>query len=279
VTRSEIPREGVQPYDEIVETIQNWSPVLNPHLILIFGGEPLLHPRIKDIVREIRKGWPNARISLPTNGLLLKNIIDKEWLDEVAPIEIRISMHKDSDQMAFVKPWVKELMSSYKNWRPNDLDPNDQGALESDEKPYRFNMIQPNGVSVALSQYNTFQIPYTYDESGNIAPCNSDPEEAYSHCIGAGLAYLYKKQLWKCVPYPNLKDTIPDFDSRWPTYTPYNYNDDLTKFFDHYTRAEPVCKMCPNNYDFGTTVFNHQDPNEVKVLPTIKWFERNKLAK
>ena len=106
---SDVPREGVQPYEDVLETIQQWSQVLDPSWIQIFGGEPLMHPRIKDIVRDLRTYWPNARISLPTNGLLLNRIMDKEWAQEVSPLEVRVSLHKNNDEGRYFIPLVKKF--------------------------------------------------------------------------------------------------------------------------------------------------------------------------
>ena len=49
-------------------SISDPNSFLVPSVISIFGGEPLLHPRIKQVLELIRKHWPNAVIRFITNG-------------------------------------------------------------------------------------------------------------------------------------------------------------------------------------------------------------------
>ena len=268
VTVSDIPRDGVQPFDDVLETIEEWSKVLEPEWVMIFGGEPLMHPRIKDIAREVRKHWPNTRISIPTNGLLLRNIMDTEWVEEVQPLEIRVSLHKDDAEGRFFKRLISEFMSMYKNWQPNKHPLGEAGLPPSPTIEFKFNYLHESGLSIAVSQNEEYIVPYTFDENGNKAPYNSDPVKAQKRCVSPELVFLYKKQLWKCIPYPNLKDTEPNFEKLWPHYAPYNPTDDLTTFFDNVVKPESVCSMCPES---GT--MKHNDPSVVKILPKAKWIE------
>lgn len=47
--------------------------------IALMGGEPLLHPRLADIVRVTRANLPGENIVLCTNGLLLRRMGDEFW--------------------------------------------------------------------------------------------------------------------------------------------------------------------------------------------------------
>ena len=70
--------KGVMPYDDIIESIDTWKSKLHPEVTSIFGGEPLLHPRIYDVFDYVKQAWPDTTIRLITNGYLLsKAKIDK----------------------------------------------------------------------------------------------------------------------------------------------------------------------------------------------------------
>lgn len=265
---SDVQREGVQPYEEVLETIKQWSQVLDPQWIQIFGGEPLMHPRIKDIVTDLRTYWPEARISLPTNGLLLRRIMDPDWIESVVPMEVRVSLHRNDDEGRFFKPLIKDFMSMYTGWQRNTREINEYGLPESDKIPMLFNFTK-GALSIAVVHYENFVIPYTYDEQGRMAPHSNDPDEAWQGCVSPELVYLYKQQLWKCIPYPNLKDAAEDFD-RWPSYTPYSFGDDLTPYFANMHRAESLCSMCPTR---GEQHSIQHTPETVKILPKAKWIE------
>ena len=47
--------------------------------VVLMGGEPLLHPRIAEVVRVTREYLPSERVTLCTNGLLLKHMGDDFW--------------------------------------------------------------------------------------------------------------------------------------------------------------------------------------------------------
>jgi hypothetical protein len=48
--------------------------VPNVHLISLLGGEPLLHPKLDEIIVSTREFFPYARIRVLTNGILLERI-------------------------------------------------------------------------------------------------------------------------------------------------------------------------------------------------------------
>jgi len=72
--------------------------------IVLMGGEPLLHPGIVDVMRTTRSFLPDERVSLCTNGLLLRRM-DDEFCDALVEyaIELAISpypIHMDYEELA-----------------------------------------------------------------------------------------------------------------------------------------------------------------------------------
>lgn len=61
------------------------------NFIRLMGGEPLLHPKVKDFFKITRKYFPNAIIDLDTNGILLKSMND-EFYKTAAKCNINISV-------------------------------------------------------------------------------------------------------------------------------------------------------------------------------------------
>lgn len=47
--------------------------------IFILGGEPLLHPQINVFLKDTRKYFPNSKLVLLTNGLLLETMSETFW--------------------------------------------------------------------------------------------------------------------------------------------------------------------------------------------------------
>ena len=270
VTLNDQPRKGVEPFDQLVASMEKWSRVLDPKWILVFGGEPLMHPRYKDICREIRRLWPNVRISIPTNALLLNNAADAQWLEEIKPVEIRVSYHRKDSGEHWFKHNIKHFMSVFTGWKPNTeeaLHPSTFTNLMSFNQSY-------NGVSIGVVEMGKFIRPYDVDNDGVRQPYNNNPEEAFEHCVSPQNVYLYKDQLWKCLPYPNLKDTQSNFEQRWPQYKPYSIEDNLDPYFANMQKAEHICSMCPNSRSIDQQhSIQHSDPANVRILPSIKWIQ------
>ena len=270
VTVSDIPRDGVADFDDIVDSIAQWSQVLDPDWVVLFGGEPLMHPQIKELVLEVRRQWPNAKICIPTNALLLKKLFDKQWLEAVQPLEIRVALHKDNEEGRFFKQLIADFMKLFPDWKKNTTPISEGGGnWISTRVPYKFAYENPAGISIAINQNESFTVPYDINDTGHIAPFHSDPDKAFAHCVSPGTVYVYKNLLYKCFPYPNLQDTQSDFDTRWPVYKPYSATDDLTEYFANITHPHAICSMCPES-----GIVHHNDPKTVKILPKASWIEK-----
>ena len=57
--------------------------------IVLMGGEPLLHPHVVEIVRTTRAHLPHEKLSLCTNGLLVKRMGDDFW-DAVVACDVEL---------------------------------------------------------------------------------------------------------------------------------------------------------------------------------------------
>ena len=72
--------------------------------VVLMGGEPLLHPRVVELMRITRSHLPGERVSLCTNGLLLRSMDDAFWDALVeCDVELAISpypIHVDYEGLA-----------------------------------------------------------------------------------------------------------------------------------------------------------------------------------
>jgi organic radical activating enzyme len=71
--------------DEVGETCARLREVVRPDVLKIMGGEPLLHPDVRGVLRAVRESGVAPRIRLFTNGLLLRTLDDDAFsaLDEL----------------------------------------------------------------------------------------------------------------------------------------------------------------------------------------------------
>ena len=59
--------------------------------VVLMGGEPLLHPRVVDVVRLTRRYLPNEHVGLCTNGLLLRRMGTDFW-DAIVECNIELAL-------------------------------------------------------------------------------------------------------------------------------------------------------------------------------------------
>ena len=70
---SPIADEGVIDSQRVIQDVERLAKITNrkARTIVISGGEPLLHPELESIIKGMHKSFPDVRIQLQTNGLLL----------------------------------------------------------------------------------------------------------------------------------------------------------------------------------------------------------------
>ncbi len=68
---------SVEMWNAIVDELAaNTTPNEAPPTVSIMGGEPLMHPKIVDLVREAKQRLPDGWLDLDTNGTLLPRVVD-----------------------------------------------------------------------------------------------------------------------------------------------------------------------------------------------------------
>lgn len=78
---SPLAKEEYLPLEEYERDLSRLSELFDGimHKITILGGEPLLHPQVKDFIKATRKYFPIGEIKILTNGILLPTIDDSFW--------------------------------------------------------------------------------------------------------------------------------------------------------------------------------------------------------
>jgi len=71
--------------DEVRTDLSTLAKVYRPAKLKLIGGEPLLHPRLEDVILAARASNISDYLHLVTNGLLLNRMTDGAWraLDEI----------------------------------------------------------------------------------------------------------------------------------------------------------------------------------------------------
>ena len=242
ISLSDFDRKGVEKLEDIVNHCKVWSRIIIPDVIVLFGGEPLLHPKLNDVILSIRQYWPKSCIRLITNGYLLKKYDPNIWFN-YGPFEIQVSVHR-KDHENLLNSEIKKILKCKKNWKIKQY--KDQG-----HKMFEWFISE---FRIYKSIFGKFVKPY----KDNFSPFKSDPKKAHKICGSPNTPVLYKGKLYKCPPIANALDLKKDYTD----YKAYSHTDDLKGFINSIGFPESVCAMCPENSNHS---INHLLKENVNV--------------
>ena len=251
ISLSDRTREGIAPYSDIQTWLQTWQLKIEPNLVTIFGGEPLLHPKIVDICRDVRSTWPAATIRVITNGYLLDRVDPAAWF-EFSNFEIQVSVHR-LDHVLVINNKIKSILQCKKGWQVK------QYAGYQEHKQIEWSL---DGFRIYKSIFAEFVVPFKGDRT--IESWNSDPCESHSICGSPDSPILYKGRLYKC---PSIANIIDLTQQSYFDYNGFGPDDNLDEFVNEVGRPERVCGVCPDRS--SARIINHLDIKNVKVRQKI----------
>lgn len=243
---------GSAEWNTYADVYKQWSGLLDVDRIALLGGEPLLHPKLHEIISDVRSWWPNSEIEITSNGLLiektkphfLKAIVDNS-------ITVYVSIHNES--------WVEKIKNSIvKKFGKLTL-------LESTR-------IHPSGGHDIFSSEsgNKVVLEYTYyfrpsalqpSKHGKFKLHNSDPQLAHDVCDMKKSFHFWKGCLYKCgvmvtLPYMveqkrNLLHITEQQINLLSQYKPVTLDEvkDNSQAIDKLFDYIPQCEFCPSNYN------------------------------
>jgi hypothetical protein len=233
----------------------NWSQRLNIEAIGLMGGEPLIHPRIRDWLSGIRETLPNAQIRFVTNGLLLEKHIDIiDMLYELGHSVLKISVHVEDDRINRI---VKYIMNRF-DWRPvTEFNIN----RWSTDNEFKFQINCPERF------FKTFRGPYN-----DMLPHDNDPREAFALCVQKRCPLLFNGNLFKCgtaalTPHMLEKQKNTHMDL-WKNYITNGLSSDcsdheLEQFINNFGKPHSICRQCPSENDLES-IIDHRKNVEYK---------------
>jgi len=246
ISLSDFDRRGVTSLNDIQTQCDTWSKIIDPSVISIFGGEPLMHPRIGKVLSTVRHHWPLAQIKLITNGYLLKKHDPELWFT-FGNMQMQISIHRH-DHEKIITDQIKRIVNCRKTWKVSRNTVEGHKQLE----------LQNKDLTIYKSKFKSFVMPYKL-VNGLPRPFTSDPKKAHKICGNPNVPILYNNKLYKCAPIANLLDL--------DKHGYYNYNgvgpnDDIRSLVDQINKPEPICSMCPED---KTHSIDHFEKNNVLV--------------
>jgi len=237
----EFSHNWTEPYDAIVERMEQWSKIVQPKNLTLIGGEPLIHPYIYDIIRKSRHYFPKSTIEIATNGLLLgKKTQLKKVMLEVGNCKINLSLHNNDIR---VQEKIFELVNKHlidKKWKKIDS-----------------NNWQKNSISVHITEVEDW-FDYRRNIDGKLKPWqDGDASASYGAC-GVGIfPIIYNGIMYKCPPISMLRTHLKKYnrldDVDWKPYlqysgiSPQSSRKQIKRFIKNIGQPHWICGMCPAN--------------------------------
>ena len=229
---------------DIVANMEQWFKRLDPDHVSIIGGEPLLHPRIYDILTEARRIFDHAVIEVYTNAFLLpKRPKIFNVLKKIGNAKVSCSIHNKN-------PKYREIVER-----------NLHQAFYSKGKWFETSQNTHTCETVVLEVTDPTQggwYDYRRVIDGVLKPWNdNDPTSSYKNCGVNIYPIIYKNKLYKCPPISMVRTHLTkNFmleDKDWQPYLSYEGLDpdcdekELEKFVKNIYEPHSICSMCPAN--------------------------------
>ena len=234
----------VEKFEDIVSNMEQWFKRLDPDHVTIIGGEPLLHPRIYDILTEARRIFDHAVIEVYTNAFLLpKRPKIFNVLKKIGNAKVSCSIHNKN-------PKYREIVER-----------NLHQAFYSKGKWFETSPNTHTCETVVLEVTDPTQggwYDYRRVVDGVLKPWNdNDPTSSYKNCGVNIYPIIYKNKLYKCPPISMVRTHLTkNFmleDKDWQPYLKYEGLDpdcneqELEKFVKNIYEPHSICAMCPAN--------------------------------
>jgi hypothetical protein len=219
-----------------------WGKRVRPHVLVLLGGEPTIHPMLSAFLFLARECFPDTTIRLVTNGSFLHQHPGLPETSKATDVEISVTRHigqpEDLRRFGGVELLVED-------WRS-------KGIKISIPEPYPW-MVRYQGQGETMMPFE-----------------DGDPAQSWEICSDPvhRCVQLHEGNLWKCpvVAYlPMMKLKYPNLSQAWDlvlaykSLSPAASDEEVIEFFNRH--EEPVCGLCPGRRIRG------REHSSLSILP------------
>ena len=202
-----------------------WSGRLHVEQFNLLGGEPTIHPRLAEFVPLARRHWPDACISIATNGFFLHRHPGlPAAMAAAGNTNLRLSVHHDDAVYTERLRPVRELLA---NWQ------------------------RGHGIAVHVRPAHTRWTRRHRGFGDDMLPFEDGrPRRSWEICPSRWYKQLHDGKIWKCPPlaYLGMQKARYELSEQWDPYLRYRPLDpscgdrELDAFLA--IEDEAVCSMC-----------------------------------
>lgn len=245
---SDYHTKGYVPWAVGKKWIESWLYKVQLPDFGLIGGEPMLHPEVKQWIYGCRELMPDSQIRFTTNAV---NFVDRDelldWLIDIGNCVLKFTIHQDTPN---IRSAINDVFSRYE-WT---------ATVEHGISRW----LGPNGVRFQLNYPKRF-VKSFQGQYGNMRPHHNDPAEAFKICVQQKCPLLYEGKIYKCSSVALLPRVMHDWrqpvDHSWSPYI--NDYEPLTidssrikidEFISNFGQAFYTCAMCPTEKDTDSMI-------------------------
>ena len=204
-----------------LEEIKNNIPILKNFFknkisnFILFGGEPLLNPEYKEICQYLRQEFPDLKITIFTNGLIISNWTKENYkFAQELNINFQITLYPLIDTIPKIQQQEKIMDELY--------------------------------IEHKIAGSRPYFVKGAFDLQGK-----SNPTRFFTccHSLFPPTFYLYKNKFYRCAVSLRTQDLgIPYLEEDYLDIRTLNEK----TFLEYCSKPLSLCKYCSIDQDFGT---------------------------
>ena len=207
---------------ELADSFEKWSRKLNPKIVCLYGGEPLLNNDIIGIVSDARNYWQRSFIEIITNGTLLLTISEDV-------------LHAFNENNVYIT--ISRHLRGQKH-------------LDILEKS--FSRLKKFGIQYGVYKADLlWRALFAIDEEGVPVPHNEKkPVEAYANCDGINTTSIRGDYLYKCSNVANCSEMVKKglMSREWNDFLKHkqmSFKNTTSEIMNYLNQgAMSVCSLC-----------------------------------
>ena len=214
---------GMVPLEEFTHTLESWSKRVHPARFAISGGEPLLHPDFVQAVEATCRCFPDSKIEVKSNGVLLEKL-------------------SDTDLQALQKCSRGRLAIIVSNKKSDILSKKFSQAV---------NNVVCHDIHCEVSAPPQFVQLHQADETGCPIPANSNPAVAWANCCANACFAIIGNELTYCSRITLMRRMLSrgELSPCWyplKRHKPMTLDSDTQHIIDYAQKCHHAeCSLCP----------------------------------
>jgi len=208
--------------EELADSFEKWSAKINPHVVTLYGGEPLLNPDIIGVVSDAHHYWQHSMLEIITNGTLLLNVPDEVL-------------------RAFSEKNVYVTISRHFRTQ-NYLDQISQSLCRLRQFGIQHGIYKADLLWRALYAIDSEGVPIPYAEN--------KPQEAYASCDGVNTTSIRGNYLYKCANVATCAELVKNdlLSGEWKEFSahkPMSYENSISEIRKYLKQGViSACSLC-----------------------------------